>query len=102
MEPGSRKQLANLSSGKNSMPRELKRLHPNQRQPRDAVIVTVRRALGRTVADVGAVEVIADFPRPVPLALEAAETMRAENGLASIAVIVEDGDWRPEWGTLVD
>ena len=81
---------------------ELKRLRPHERQPHDAVIVTVRRALGRTVADVGAVEVIADFPLPVPQALRAAETMRLENGLSRIAVIVDDGDWRPEWGLLVD
>ena len=81
---------------------ELKRLKPNERQPHDAVIVTVRRALGRTVADVAAVEIIADFPLPVPAALLAAETMRLENGLNRIAVIVDDGDWKPEWGLLVD
>ena len=81
---------------------ELKRLHPHQRHSHDAVIVTVRRALGRTVADVAAVEVIADFPLPVPAALRAAETLRLENGLNGIAVIVDDGDWRPEWGLLVD
>ncbi|MBU1333329.1 MAG: hypothetical protein KJ944_08980 [Alphaproteobacteria bacterium] len=80
---------------------ELKRIHPHERQPRDAVIVTVRRALGRTVADVAAVEVIADFPRPVPAALEAAESLRQAEGLKSIAVIVDDADWRPEWGKLV-
>lgn len=81
---------------------ELKRLYPHQRQPHDAVIVTVRRALGRMVADVAAVEVIADFPVPVPMALKAAETLRLENGLNRIAVIVDDGDWKPEWGLLVD
>ena len=81
---------------------ELKRLHPHQRHPHDAVIVTVRRALGRTVADVATVEVIADFPLPVPAALRAAETMRLENGLDRIAVIVDDGDWKPEWGVMVE
>ena len=55
---------------------ELKRLYPHDRLPHDAVIVTVRRALGRMVADVAAVEVIADFPLPVPAALKAAEALR--------------------------
>lgn len=81
---------------------ELKRLYPHDRHPHDAVIVTIRRALGRMVADVAAVEVIADFPLPVPAALKAAERMRQENHLNRIAVIVDDGDWKPEWGLLVD
>ncbi|SEP60096.1 hypothetical protein SAMN05428969_0066 [Devosia sp. YR412] len=81
---------------------ELKRLKPHERHPHDAVIVTVRRSIGRMVADVAAVEVIADFPQPVPAALRAAEALRQEEGLSKIAVIVEDGDWRPEWGLLVD
>ena len=80
---------------------ELKRLYPHERYPRDAVIVTVRQTLGRTVADVGAVEVIADFPQPVPKALEAAEALRQQAGLSHIAVIVDEGEWRPEWGQLV-
>ena len=81
---------------------ELKRLKPHERHPRDAVIVTVRRTFGRMVADVAAVEIIADFPQPVPVALRAAEALRREEGLSQIAVIVEDDDWRPEWGMLVD
>jgi len=80
----------------------LKRLLPTERQPRDAVIVTVRRAPGRMVADVAAVEVIAGFPQPVPQALESAENLRQREGLGHIAVIVDDGDWRPEWGALAD
>ncbi len=79
----------------------LTRLHPNDRYPRDAVIVTVRKAMGRTVADVAAVEVIADFPMSVPAALEAAESLRREEGLSRIAVVVADEDWRPQWGELV-
>lgn len=81
---------------------ELKRLKAHERQPHDAVIVTVRRTFGRTVADVAAVEVIADFPLPVPAALLAAEALRQEAGLSGISVIVNDEDWRPEWGLLVD
>ena len=84
------------------MARELRRLYPHERQPHDAVIVTVRRTLGRTVADVAAVEVIADFPQPVPKALEAAEALKVEAGLREIAVIGdEEAEWRPEWGKLV-
>ena len=81
---------------------EFQRLRAHQRQPHDAVIVTVRKALGRTVADVAAVEVIADFPLPVPAALRAAEQLRLASGLTKVAVIVDDADWRPEWGALVD
>jgi hypothetical protein len=80
----------------------LTRLHPHDRHPRDAVIVTIRRAPGRMVADVAAVEVIADFPQPVPQALRSAEALRQSEGLSKIAVIVDDGDWREEWGTLAD
>lgn len=80
----------------------LSRLHPHDRHPHDAVIVTIRRAPGRMVADVAAVEVIADFPQPVPAALRSAEDLCRREGLNRIAVIVDDGDWRPEWGVLAD
>jgi len=81
---------------------EFKRLHPHERHPHDAVIVTVRKGLGRMVADVAAVEVIADFPLPVPAALEAAERLRQEAGLSKVAIIIDDGVWRSEWGRLID
>jgi hypothetical protein len=72
------------------------------RTPWDAVIVTVRCALGRTVADVAAVEYIADFPMPVPKALAAAAVLRDNMGLKRIAVCLEDENlWRPEWGSLI-
>lgn len=79
------------------------RLQPGSRTPWDAVVVTVRRGWGRTVADVAAVEQIADFPMPVPQALEEAAAMRERLGLARIAVMLEDEQlWRQEWGSLYD
>jgi hypothetical protein len=76
-------------------------LQLGQRTPWDAVIVTVRRALGRTVADVAAVDQIADFPMPVPRALVEADEMRNRLNLRRIVVVLEDEKlWLPEWGTL--
>ena len=80
---------------------QYERLTPGSRTPWDAVIVTVRRALGRTVADVAAVEQIADFPMPVPRALREAEAMQARLGLKRIAILIEDENlWQSEWGVL--
>lgn len=77
------------------------RLNLGARVPNDAVIVTVRRALGRTVADVAAVEYIADFPMPVPKALVAAVRLCDRMGLKRVAVMLEDEKlWQEEWGTL--
>ena len=77
--------------------------------PQDAVVLTVWHSGGRTVADVtctscpGAEDyIVADFPRPVPIALERAEQVRHHCGLQRIAVILTDESlWRSEWGTLV-
>jgi hypothetical protein len=80
---------------------EFEHISLGARTPWDAVIVTVRRALGRTVADIAAVEYIADFPMPVPKALAAAAILRDNLGLKRIAVRLEDEKlWQPEWGTL--
>lgn len=80
---------------------QYERLALGARVPWDAVIVTVRRALGRTVADIAAVEQIADFPMPVPQALIEAAAMRDRLGLRRIAVMLEDDSlWRAEWGDL--
>lgn len=80
---------------------EYERLPLGARTPWDAVIVTVRRALGRTVADIAAVEHVADFPMPVPTALTQAASLRDRLGLKRIAVVLEDEAlWRPEWGHL--
>ena len=80
---------------------KLERMLPKTRVPWDAVVVTVRESLGRTVADVAAVDVIADFPLPVPAALQAAEELRRKTGLNRIVVMVEDEKlWRKDWGEL--
>lgn len=82
---------------------EYERLHYGARTPWDAVVVTVRRGVGRTVADVAAVEHIAELPMVVPKALLAAAALRDQMGLKRIAVLLEDENlWQPEWGTLCD
>ncbi|MET3901223.1 hypothetical protein ABIB57_005193 [Devosia sp. UYZn731] len=79
------------------------RLHPGSRIPRDVVVVTVRQSLGRTVADVAAVDQIADFPTSVPRALELASHWCTEFGLSRIQVILEDEHlWSSDWGALSD
>lgn len=79
------------------------RLEPGARTPWDAVVVTVRRGWGRTLADIAAVEHIADFPMPVALALGEAATLRDKLGLTRIVVmLMEEQLWRPEWGRLCE
>jgi hypothetical protein len=77
------------------------RLQLGERYPWDAVVVTVRRSLGRTVADIAAVDEIADFPLPVPRALDQANRWCSEKGLKRIQVVLEDEKlWNTEWGVL--
>lgn len=79
------------------------RLEPGARTPWDAVVVTVRRGWGRTLADIAAVEHIADFPMPVPAALGEAAALRDKLGLTRIVVmLMEEQLWRPEWGRLCE
>jgi len=86
------------------------RLQANAAAPADAVVVTLWKATGRTVADVvcpvGSVcgELsIAEFPRPVPLALERAEEMRKLCNLSRVVISLSDSAlWRPQWGDLID
>ncbi len=81
---------------------QFERLPLGARMPWDAVVVTVRRALGRTVADVAAVEQIADFPLPVPKALVEAEHLRGRLHLKRVVVLLEDEAlWNGDWGELV-
>lgn len=91
------------------MPR-FERLQPDAAPPADAVVVTLWRATGRTVADVVCTSdclagdlSIAEFPRPVPLALERAEEMRRLCNLSRVVVALDDPSlWRQQWGELVD
>ncbi|MBJ3783090.1 hypothetical protein [Devosia sediminis] len=79
------------------------RFRKGMRTPWDAVIVTVRQGSGRTVADVGAVDYIADFPEPVPSALQRAEEVKRQLKLKRVVVLLEeDVIWRDDWGLLSD
>ncbi|WP_172124469.1 hypothetical protein [Devosia sp. 919] len=64
---------------------------------------------GRVVGDVGCAHcpnasdyIVPDFPRPVPLALERAEEVRAHCGLARVVIAIDDPSlWKAEWGALL-
>ncbi|WP_157959832.1 hypothetical protein [Devosia submarina] len=76
--------------------------------PSQAVVVHAWHAMGRVVADVACSNcpraedyVIADFPRPVPLAIARAVEVCQICGLETIAVVVEEGlEWRRDWAPL--
>jgi hypothetical protein len=77
--------------------------------PINAVIVSVWRALGRTVADIACSTLptlrecnTAEFPRPVPHTLERAEELRERYDLTKIVIVIEDESlWRESWGELL-
>ncbi|WP_127754189.1 MULTISPECIES: hypothetical protein [unclassified Devosia] len=82
---------------------------PPHAAPADAVVVNIWHALGRVVGDVGCAHcpnasdyIVPDFPRPVPLALERAEEVRAHCGLARVVIAIDDPSlWKAEWGALL-
>ena len=86
-----------------------RRVHPDH-IPESAVIVSLWRATGRTVADIVCTScpkadeyIVAEFPRPVPIALQRAEELREACGLKEVIVICPDLNlWKPDWGRLVD
>lgn len=86
------------------------RLRRQDTPPSDAVVVSLWHAAGRTVADVvcseakgGADLSVAEFPRPVSVALERAEEVRKVARLSKVVVVVDDRKlWRSEWGQLLE
>ncbi|HEV7277406.1 MAG TPA: hypothetical protein VGN80_14055 [Devosiaceae bacterium] len=78
--------------------------------PRDAVVVTVREVHGQPVGEVACAHCpkaegyeVADFPRPIAIALERAEELRAICELARVMIALAPGArWKPEWGELVE
>lgn len=82
---------------------QYERLEAGARTPWDAVVVTVREVSGRTVADVAAVEHVADFPKPVALALADAAALQEKMGLnRTVVILSEEKLWKSEWGNLVN
>jgi hypothetical protein len=81
---------------------------PAEAIPANAVIVNIWRSMGRTVADVACTAcpeaddyLVADFPRPVPLALQRAAEVCAYCGLSRVVVVLADETlWNDKWGQL--
>jgi hypothetical protein len=77
--------------------------------PTDAVIVTVRETHGQPMGDVlcshcpAAEEyAVAGFPRPILIALERAEELRAICKLDRVLIALAPGTrWNPDWGELL-
>ena len=69
--------------------------------PNDAVVVSVRKNNGRVLADLACMHcaaqemIVADFPRPLSIALERASEVAEECGLAKVVIAVTNDDlWR--------
>jgi hypothetical protein len=86
-----------------------RRVEPD-RIPDNCVVVSLWRATGRTVADVvckssGNADdyIVAEFPRPVPIALQRAEELRHICGLDEVVIVLSDPSlWRADWGRLIE
>jgi hypothetical protein len=78
--------------------------------PTDAVVVTVRDTHGQSMGEVACSHcptaeeyAVADFPRPILVALERAEELRAICGLARVMISLAPGArWNPDWGELLE
>ena len=77
--------------------------------PRNAVTIRVWRSMGRTVADVicpdpgigGGSNLVAELPRPVPVALKRAAQAAEHIRRNRIAVVIEEDTlWNDDWGAL--
>lgn len=83
--------------------------HPND-FPTDAVVVTVREIHGQPHGEVACSHCpaaeeyeVAEFPRPISIALQRAEELRAICELARVMIALEPGTrWNPEWGELLE
>jgi hypothetical protein len=81
---------------------------PAEAIPSNCVVVSIWHAMGRTVADVVCTTcpkagdlIVADFPRPVPIALQRAREVSDYCGLRRIVVVLNDETlWKPAWGEL--
>lgn len=76
--------------------------------PADAVVVTVREMHGQPMGDVACSHSptaeeyeVADFPRPILIALERAEELCAICNLDRVVIALAPGArWNPDWGAL--
>lgn len=84
-------------------------VHPDE-VPADAVVVTVREIHGQPMGELACTHCptageyeLAGFPRPISIALERAEELRAICRLSRVVVTLAPGtNWNPNWGELVE